>query len=97
MRKCLLTIALLINFLHTAVADSLYNTDTSRPLVTELEIARLIFDHNMHSTWGPGRPWWSIDWPEAEQHFTDGVRRYTTINIAHDSRHIRLTLSLIHI
>jgi len=42
-------------------------------------------------TWGPGRPWWAIDWPEAEQHFTDGVKRYTSINIASDSRHIRLT------
>ena len=72
-------------------ADSLHNTDTSRLPVTELEIARLIFDHNMLSTWGPGRPWWAIDWPEAEQHFTDGVRRYTNINIAPDSRHIRLT------
>ena len=90
MRKCLLILTLLLH-LHTAAAESLYNADTSRPLTTELEIARLIFDHNMYSTWGPGRPWWSIDWPEAEQHFTDGVRRYTNTNIANDSRHIRLT------
>lgn len=67
------------------------NTDTSHPPANELEIARLIFDHNLQSTWGPGRPWWAIDWPEAEQHFTDGVKRYTTINTAPDSRHIRLT------
>ncbi len=89
-RKSLLATALLLN-LHTVDADPLINADTSRLPVTELEIARLIFDHNMHSTWGPGRPWWSINWPEAEQHFTDGVRRYTNINIAPDSRHIRLT------
>ena len=90
LRKCLLTIAVLLN-LHTVAAEPLLNTDTSRLPATELEIARLIFDHNMLSTWGPGRPWWAIDWPEAEQHFTDGVRRYTNINIAPDSRHIRLT------
>ncbi len=66
------------------------NSDTTYLPAHELEIARLIYDHNMHSTWGPGRPWWSIDWPEAEQHFTDGVQRYTTIDIAPDSRHIRL-------
>ena len=85
-----LIIVLWLN-VHAAAADSLHNTDTSRLPVTELEIARLIFDHNMFSTWGPGRPWWAIDWPDAEQHFTDGVRRYTNINIAPDSRHIRLT------
>ncbi|MEM7259315.1 MAG: DUF4159 domain-containing protein [Pseudomonadota bacterium] len=73
-------------------AATLYdNTDTTQPPVSELEMARLIFDHNLQSTWGPGRPWWAIDWPDAEQHFTDGVMRYTNIEIAQDSRHIRLT------
>ncbi len=67
-----------------------HSTETG-PTNSEFKIARLIYDHNSHSTWGPGRPWWSIDWPEAEQHFTDGVQRYTNINIATDSHHIRLT------
>jgi hypothetical protein len=67
------------------------NADTLRPPVNELEMARLIFDTNVTSTWGPGRPWWAIDWPDAEAHFIDGVLRYTTIDIATDSRHIRLT------
>ena len=57
----------------------------------ELKIARLIFEHNAMNHWGPGRPWWAIDWPEAEAHFTDGVSRYTNIDIADDSEHVRLT------
>lgn len=56
----------------------------------ELHIARLMFRPNLSNTWDPGRPWWAIDWPDAEMHFTDGVSRYTTIDIAPDSRHIGL-------
>jgi len=82
------SLALIFSSITASARD---NTDTSSPPVSELEIARLIYDNNMYSTWGPGRPWWAIDWPEAEQHFTDGVKRYTSINIASDSRHIRLT------
>lgn len=86
---------LLVTFLFAAVmgvsAEPLFsNKDTSLPPTNEIEIARLIYDHNITSSWGPGRPWWAIDWPEAEQHFTSGVRRYTNIDIADDSRHIRL-------
>jgi len=90
LNKFVLAVLLSLTF-QSVSADSYSNTDTSKSPVSELEIARLIFDHNITSTWGPGRPWWSIDWPEAEFHFTAGVKRYTTINIASDSRHIRLT------
>lgn len=75
----------------TSLASAADNTDTSRAPANELEMARLIFDTNLMSTWGPGRPWWAIDWPEAEWHFTNGVLRYTTVDVATDSRHIRLT------
>lgn len=37
------------------------------------------------------RPWWAIDYPSAEFHFTRGLRRLTGISIANDSRHLRLT------
>jgi len=57
----------------------------------EVQIARMMFHPNAVNLWDPGRPWWSIDWPEAEFHFTSGVSRYTRINIAPDSRHINLT------
>lgn len=83
--------ALLLMIPPVTTAGDYNNTDTSIPPISEFEMARLIFDHNRQSTWGPGRPWWAIDWPDAEQHFTDGVTRYTRVNIAPDSRHIRLT------
>lgn len=88
---CRLALVCFVASLLPQPLRALDNLDTTRPPVSELEIARLIFDHNLMSTWGPGRPWWAIDWPDAEQHFTDGVLRYTAIDIARDSRHIRLT------
>ena len=75
--------------LPTAVVAD--NSDTSRPPANELEIARLIFNTNAFSGWGPGRPWWAIDWPDAEEHFTAGVLRFTNIDVARDSRHIQLS------
>ena len=57
---------------------------------SELHIGRLVHRHGNHSTWGPGRPWWRIDWPEAEQHFIAGLNRYTVIDVAGDSAHLTL-------
>ncbi len=57
----------------------------------ELHIGRLIFEHSPSYTWGPGRAWWRIDWPEAEHHFINGVKRYTSIDVATDSVHISLS------
>lgn len=82
---------LLLNACLTTGSRAADNQDTLRPPTNELEMARLIFDNNLMSNWGPGRPWWAIDWPEAEWHFSNGVLRYTTVDIATDSRHIRLT------
>ena len=56
----------------------------------ELQVGRLVFEHGSGSTWGPGRAWWRIDWPEAEAHFLDGVNRYTAIDAAPDSAHVSL-------
>jgi hypothetical protein len=55
----------------------------------EFHMARMIYSS------GDGfrafRPWWAIDYPEAEYHFRQGVRRLTRIDMADDSRHIELT------
>ena len=57
----------------------------------EFHMGRLVFEPNIISQWHPpGRPWWRIDWPEAEQHFIGGLQRYTRINVADDSAHISL-------
>ncbi|NND92875.1 MAG: DUF4159 domain-containing protein [Granulosicoccus sp.] len=56
----------------------------------EVHIARLIYQHGPQSSWGPGRAWWRIDWPEAEHHFLAGVDRYTLMDVAPDSVHVSL-------
>lgn len=37
-----------------------------------------------------GRPWWMQDWPDAEEHFAQGVRRLTGIDVG-TNRHVPLT------
>ena len=37
------------------------------------------------------RPWWAIDYPEAEFHVTRGLNRLTSTRVADDSIHLRLT------
>lgn len=55
----------------------------------ELHIARLIYDSGgAERAW---RPWWAIDYPEAEYHLTRGLRRLTGASVADDSIHLRLT------
>ena len=56
----------------------------------ELHLARLVYTHGVQASWGPGRAWWRIDWPEAERHFLAGVSRYTGIDVAADSAHVSL-------
>ena len=55
----------------------------------EFQIARLKYDTGGgERAW---RPWWAIDYPEAEFHLTNGLRRLTGASIAGDSVHLRLT------
>lgn len=68
------------------------NLDTDAGPQAELHIGRVIFGESMGGGWGRGRgrAWWAIDWPEAEAHITDGIERMSLIEVAPDSRHIRL-------
>lgn len=54
----------------------------------EFQIARLKYDSGGYRAW---RPWWAIDYPEAEFHLTNGLTRLTGISVAGDSVHLRLT------
>jgi hypothetical protein len=40
---------------------------------------------------GFGRPWWAIDYPEAEYHLINGLRRLTRLDSSDDSIHLRAT------
>ena len=52
-------------------------------------MARMVYaSGNAGRTW---RPWWAIDYPSAEFHFTRGLRRLTTLDVADDSAHLELT------
>ena len=68
------------------------NLNTAAGPQAELHIGRVIFGESMSNGFGRGRgrAWWSIDWPEAEAHITNGVERMSLIEVAGDSRHIRL-------
>ena len=55
----------------------------------EFHIARVVYSSGTaERTW---RPWWAIDYPEAEYHLTDGLTRLTGASVAADSIHLRLT------
>ena len=55
----------------------------------EFHMGRVIYRSNQgESAW---RPWWAIDYPEAEYHLTRGLSRLTSLDVADDSRHLRLT------
>lgn len=55
----------------------------------EFHMARLIY--GTEGDWGGWRPRWAIDYPEAEFHLMRGLARLTTLDIADDSQHLRLT------
>jgi Domain of unknown function (DUF4159) len=55
----------------------------------EFQIARLIYDPVSGDNRRAWRPWWAIDYPEAEYHVTQGLRRLTRLHSADDSVHLR--------
>jgi len=75
---------------YPSLANDVVNAPLSTGPTAELHLGRLVFQHSASSSWGPGRPWWRIDWPEAEFHFTNGIRRYTAVNVEADSVHLSL-------
>lgn len=57
------------------------------PPEAEFHMGRLVYQ----SRYGNGfRPWWAIDYPEAEFHFMQGLRRLTRLDVAADSAHLSL-------
>jgi len=95
MKACIIIILLLgVSGVLTS-ANGFASSISNPPSVTgpenELHIARLVFRPNNFSNWHPpGRPWWRIDWPEAEAHLIEGVKRYTFVQTADDSAHVTL-------
>ena len=63
--------------------------DVSADPEAEFHMARLKYASGQgQRAW---RPWWAIDYPEAEFHLTRGLSRLTSLDVADDSRHLQLT------
>jgi len=82
MRKLALLLFTIVAYGHS-VADTVGEPEA------EFHMARLIFSSGSNErAW---RPWWAIDYPEAEYHLTRGLSRLTSVDVADDSQHLRLT------
>jgi hypothetical protein len=51
------------------------------PSSAEFHFVRLEYTDLFGARRGPFRGWWRQDWPEADAHFTQGVRRLTRIDV----------------
>ena len=83
-----------IGVLHLAQGQTGSGASLIAAPEAEFHMARMIYSSGRGFggfAGGFGRPWWAIDYPEAEFHFRQGVRRLTRIDMADDSRHIALT------
>lgn len=84
----------------TALAQprSAQNGSSKQP-EAEFHMARLIYADASGGRVGGSRSfgrgfsrpgWWAIDYPEAEYHFTRGLRRLSRVQVAEDSQHLQL-------
>jgi len=64
------------------------DNDPAQP-EAEFHMARLMYTDASGRVQGGWRPWWAIDWPEAECHITRGLQRLTRLDVADDSFHTR--------
>jgi hypothetical protein len=59
-------------------------------VTSEYHFLRLEYTDLFQSRRRFNRGWWRQDWPEADEHFTKGIRRLTRIDVG-EGRHVRLT------
>ena len=85
------TVSLFATAPYPADASERINQPQESGPSNEFHLARMVFNVNAENFWHPpGRPWWRIDWPEAELHLLDGVDRFTRIDTSRDSTHVSL-------
>ena len=96
MRGGLAGVALTVSFLCAAAGPLfLIRSQAEEPVHAgrrdaEFHFIRLEYVNLSWSRWGSGRPWWRQDWPAAENHFSQGLRRLTEIEVG-EGRHVPLT------
>lgn len=81
--------ALMVSFITQPGAAQVDDRDA--PMQAEFHFARLAFGINGRAfTANRGEPWLR-DWPDAEYHFLQGIRRMTSLNADGESRQVSLT------
>ena len=85
---------LVITLLYFVFSGGLFaQQDPDRLPEAEFHMARMVYADGGAFGRGRGgfrRGWWAIDYPQAEYHFTRGVRRLSNIEVADDSQHVQL-------
>ena len=89
-KRYLLPVFISLSLLSGALLAQYDNSRGDQP-EAEFHMARLIYTPSSNSNRGYWREMWAIDYPAAEYHFTQGVRRLTHVNTAQDSIHLRLS------
>ncbi len=79
--------AVALTFALTAVGDE-FGNESDLP-TSEFHFVRMYYQDRGPVRWRGGS--WTVDYPEAEYHFTMGVRRLTRLDIGSQSRMLRLT------
>src|SRR5215468_7686268 len=81
LRPALLTLALAATFACAGLrADSSDGVPERTSTTGEFHFARMIYTDSPQFR-GFGRGWWQQDWPTAETHFLQSVRRLTRVNL----------------
>lgn len=71
-----------------AIAQTWVGHGSTHGPQAEFHMARLIYGSTGRGYW---RDMWAIDYPDAEIHYLEGLRRLTRINVADDSIHLPAT------
>jgi hypothetical protein len=83
-------IAALTVSLSALIAAMFQTMPLPLPPSAEFHFIRVEYVDLFQARRGWGRGWWQQDWPEADVHFTQGVRRLTRIDTG-EERHLPLT------
>src|SRR5262245_35087510 len=84
--------ALLLFLLPGVAGSQRHDPSVGEMPEAEFHLARMIYRTNRRAgSHGYLQPMWAVDYPLSDEHFLDTLKRYTRIQAADDSRHLRLT------
>ena len=86
-----LIVCLLAGIASSQTGNQSRNTNADSP-EAEFHMARMIYKTiGGAGSHGIIQPWWAVDYPFAEEHFLEALRRLTKLSVAQDSRHLAAT------